>query len=82
MLTGMEKENVDPFPCSLSTQILPLCFSTMLRAIASPRPVLRSFPVGLTLVVLNGRNSLACSFAGMPGPWSRTEKTISFGPYW
>ena len=36
---GIVKENVAPWPGVLSTRILPWWFSTMLLAIASPRPL-------------------------------------------
>jgi len=38
-VTFTKKPNVDPWPSSLSTQILPPSSSTSLREIASPRPV-------------------------------------------
>src|SRR5688572_9410585 len=36
---GRVKVNLEPFPSSLSTQILPPCISTNLRVSASPSPV-------------------------------------------
>jgi hypothetical protein len=40
--TGSVKENVEPLPTSLSTQMRPPCSSTILRTMARPNPVLSS----------------------------------------
>ena len=67
-VTGKETKKVAPLPSSLSAQMRPPCASTMLRAIARPRPVLFSPAVPRTVARANGLNRLVRSLADSPSP--------------
>ncbi len=60
--------NSDPCPGVLSTWMSPPWAWTILLAMARPRPVEHSFPVGLAAPRWNSEKSFSCSAAEIPGP--------------
>src|SRR5205085_133477 len=71
--TGNSKQNIAPWPISLSTQILPPCASMKSLEMAKPKPVPFDLEPGTWKYRSNKRfwYSLA-----IPGPLSFTEKMI------
>ena len=66
-----------PLPCSLSTQILPPCFSTNSLQSINPSPVPVSFSVPFVERTCDILNSFARLSGGIPIPLSETEIVTS-----
>ena len=70
--TGSVKQNVEPFPTTDSTQIVPPCISIIRFEMASPRPVPPLLARDRIVGLLELLEQLAWSALEIPGPVSRT----------
>src|SRR5262249_26271918 len=81
---GIEKEKVDPFPSSLSTQTRPPCSSTNFRVMLSPSPgpatsrVMETSPWrnsvnSLSILPFATRIPVSATWYVRSSPWSSTE---------
>src|SRR5699024_12500597 len=70
---GKTTSNVEPFPGSLSTMIVPSCHSTLFLTMDSPSPVLFSVRVRALSTLYNRSKICSVSSAAMPIPVSVTD---------